>query len=121
MSVPSQHSFTKLKRLVLYLKEERQWSQVFEFWNMSSEVTVFSDSDWTGDKETWKLSSAGSRARRTTPSQVSHSQLNIISSQNKHIDVAHLRLQDDVKSNRLKVRRVKSVDNLADRDQGAQQ
>ena len=32
----------------------------------------------------------------------------------KHIDVAHLWLQDDVKSNRLRVRRVKSEDNLAD-------
>ena len=32
----------------------------------------------------------------------------------KHIDVAHLWLQDEVKSNRLGVRRVKSEDNLAD-------
>ena len=32
----------------------------------------------------------------------------------KHIDEAHLWLQDEVKSNRLRVRRVKSEDNLAD-------
>ena len=32
----------------------------------------------------------------------------------KHVDVAHLWLQDDVKSERLRVRRVKSGDNLAD-------
>ena len=32
----------------------------------------------------------------------------------KHIDVAHLWLQDQVESNSLKVRRVKSDDNLAD-------
>ena len=32
----------------------------------------------------------------------------------KHIDVAHVWLQDEVESNRLKVRRVKSEDNLAD-------
>ena len=32
----------------------------------------------------------------------------------KHIDVAHMWLQDEVKSNRLKVRLVKSEDNLAD-------
>ena len=32
----------------------------------------------------------------------------------KHIDVAHLWLQDEVKSNRLRVRRVKSEHNLAD-------
>ena len=30
-----------------------------------------------------------------------------------HIDVAHLWLQDEVKSNRLRVRRVKSEENLA--------
>ena len=59
MSDPSQHSFSKLKRLVRYLKGERQWIQVFEFGDISSEVTVFSDSDWSGDKETRKSSSAG--------------------------------------------------------------
>ena len=32
----------------------------------------------------------------------------------KHVDVAHLWLQDEVNSNRLKLRRVKSEDNLAD-------
>ena len=32
----------------------------------------------------------------------------------KHIDVAHLWVQDEVKSNRLRVRRVKNEDNLAD-------
>ena len=32
----------------------------------------------------------------------------------QHIDVAHLWLQDEVKSNRLRVRRIKREDNLAD-------
>ena len=32
----------------------------------------------------------------------------------KHIDVAHLWLQDEVKSNKLRVRRVNREDNLAD-------
>ena len=32
----------------------------------------------------------------------------------KHIDMAHLWLQDEVKSNSMRVRRVKSKDNLAD-------
>ena len=32
----------------------------------------------------------------------------------KHIDVAHLWLQNEVKSNRLRVRRVKSENNLED-------
>ena len=31
MADPSQHSFTKLKRLVPYLKGKRQWIQVLEF------------------------------------------------------------------------------------------
>ena len=44
MSDPSQHIFSKLKRLVPYLKEE---------------VAVFSDSDRDGDKETMKSSSEG--------------------------------------------------------------
>ena len=57
MSDPSQHSFSKLKRLVRYFKAERQWIQVFDFGNMSSEVTVFSD--WAGDEETRQSSSAG--------------------------------------------------------------
>ena len=52
MSDPTQHSFAKLKRLVRYLKEVRQWIQVFKFGDMSSEVTVLSDTDWIGDKET---------------------------------------------------------------------
>ena len=40
----------------------------------------------------------------------------------KHIVVARLWLQDEVKSNRLRVRRVKSEDNLADIwDEGDQQ
>ena len=58
VSDPSQHNFTKLKRLVRYFKGERQWIHVFECGNMSSEVTVFSDSDCAGDKETRKSSSA---------------------------------------------------------------
>ena len=43
MSDPTQHSFAKLKRLVRYLKGERQWSQVFEFKNMSSEALLHSN------------------------------------------------------------------------------
>ena len=54
-----QHSFSRLKRLVRYLKGVRQWIQVFELGDMSAEVTVFSDSGLAGDKETRKSSSAG--------------------------------------------------------------
>ena len=59
MSDPTQHSFAKLKRLVRCFKGERQRVQVFKFGDESSEVTVFSDSDWAGDKATRKSSSAG--------------------------------------------------------------
>ena len=47
----------KLKRLVRFFQGGRQWIQVFEFGDVSSEVTVFSDSDWAGDIETRKSSS----------------------------------------------------------------
>ena len=56
MSDPTQHSFAKFVR---YLKGERQWIQVFKFGDMSSEVTVFSDSDCADEKETRTSSSAG--------------------------------------------------------------
>ena len=46
-------------RLIRYLKGERPWVQVFKFGDMSSEVIFLSDSDWAGDKETKKSSSAG--------------------------------------------------------------
>ena len=59
MSDPSEHSFIKLKRLVRYLKGERQWNEEIEYGDMSKEETVFSDSDMAGDKETRKSSGAG--------------------------------------------------------------
>ena len=59
MSDLALQSFTKLKRLVRYLKGERQWIQLFELGNMSSWVTVFFDSHWAGEKETRISSSAG--------------------------------------------------------------
>ena len=49
----------QFKRLVRYLKGERPWVQVFKFGDTSSEVIFLSDSDWAGDKETRKSSSAG--------------------------------------------------------------
>ena len=59
MSSPNQQSLAKLKRLARYLKRERQWGQVFECEVLAKELTVFTDSDWAGCKESRKSSSAG--------------------------------------------------------------
>ena len=58
MSSPTQHSFAKLKRFVRYLKRERQWGRQFKYRRIVEEVTMFTDSDWAGRKETRKSSSA---------------------------------------------------------------
>ena len=166
MTDPSQHSISKLKRLVRYLKGERQWTQVFGFGDMSSEVTVFSDSDWAADKEARTSSSSGVAlvgrhllkaytrkqkiiARSSAEAELCAAALGASGAKGvesmmcdlcfavkpvliidakatehilhrhgignmKHITVALLWWQDEVKSNRLRVRRVKSEDNLAD-------
>ena len=59
MSSPTQQSLAKLKRLTRYLKRERQWGQVFKNGKPIEEITVFTDSDWAGCKQTRKSSSAG--------------------------------------------------------------
>ena len=59
MSSPTQQSLAKLKRLVRYLKRERQRGQVFKCGRPVEEVTTFTGSDWAGCKETRKSSSAG--------------------------------------------------------------
>ena len=158
--------FTKLKRLVRCLKGERQWSPVFKFGCMGSEVTVLSDADRAGNEETRKSSSAGVAllgrhiltaytrkqkivARNSAEATLYAATLTFSDAKGiesmmlglgfamkpvliidakatehilhrhgirrmKHIDVACLWLQDEVKSERLRVRRVKSEDNLAD-------
>ena len=59
MSSPNQQSLAKLKKLARYLKRERQWGRVFEYGKLAEELTVFTDSDWAGCKETPKSSRAG--------------------------------------------------------------
>ena len=43
MSSPNQQSLAKLKRLVRYLKRERQWGQMFGYGRLVEEVTTFTD------------------------------------------------------------------------------
>ena len=133
---------------------------------MSSEVTVFSDSDWAADKEARTSSSSGVAlverhllkaytrkqkiiARSSAEAELCAAALGASEAKGvesmmcdlcfavkpvliidakatehilhqhgignmKHITVALLWWQDEVKSNRLRVRRVKSEDNLAD-------
>ena len=59
MLSPNQQSLAKLKRLVRYLKRERQWGQIFGYGRLVEEVTTLTDLDWAGCKETGKSSSAG--------------------------------------------------------------
>ena len=59
MSSPNQQSLAKLKRLVRYLKLERQWGHIFGYGRLVEEVTTLTDSDWAGCKETRKSSCAG--------------------------------------------------------------
>ena len=166
MSSPTQQSLAKLKRLARYLKRERQWGQVFQYEKTVEEVTMFTDSDWAGCKETRKSSSAGvtmtgshalkayTRKQKIIARSSAEAELyaaalgaselkgiislmkdlgyekkpvlaidakaaeHILHRQGigklKHIDVAYLWIQDEVRSRRLQVRRVKSEDNLAD-------
>ena len=51
MSNPNQQSLAR-KRLARYLKRERQWGQLIEYGVLTDELTVFTDSDWAGCKET---------------------------------------------------------------------
>ena len=166
MSSPTQQSLAKLKRLARFLKRERQWGQVFQYEKAVEEVTMFTDSDWAGCKETRKSSSAGvamtgshalkayTRKQKIIARSSAEAELyaaalgaselkgiislmrdmgyekrpvlaidakateHILHRQGigklKHIDVAYLWIQDEVRSRRLQVRRVKSEDNIAD-------
>ena len=166
MSNPNQQSLGRLKRLARYLKRERQWGQVFEHGAMTKDLTVFTDSDWAGCKETRKSSSAGvlmlgkdtlkayTRKQRIIAKSSAEAELyaaalgaseakgvqsmmfdlgfevkpvlaidakateHILHRQGigklKHIDVAYLWVQDEIRSQRLQVRRIRSDENVAD-------
>ena len=166
MSNPTQQSLAKLKRLTRYLKRERQWGQVFKYGKTIEEVTIFTDADWAGCKETRRSSSTGvvmlgehalkayTRKQKIIVKSSAEAELyaaalgaselkgivsllrdlgyekkpmlaidakateHILHRQGigklKHIDVAYLWIQDEVRPQRLRVRRVKSEDNVAD-------
>ena len=166
MSNSTQQCVAKLKRLTRYLKRERQWGQIFKYEKTGEEVTMFTDSDWAGCKETRKSSSAGvvmsgthalkayTRKQKIIARSSAEAELyaaalgaselkgivsmmrdlgyekrpvlaidakateHILHRQGirklKHIDVAYLWIQDEIRSRRLQVRRVRSKDNIAD-------
>ena len=59
MSDPPQHSIAKIETTRSVLEGREAMDPGVQFGDVSSEVTNFSDSDWAGDKETRKSSSAG--------------------------------------------------------------
>ena len=136
---------------------------MFKYEKTVKEVTMFTDSDWAGCKETRKSSSAGivmlgahayTRKQKIIARSSAEAELyaaalgasevkgivsllrdlgyenrpvlaidakateHILHRQGigkfKHIDVAYLWIQDEVRSQRLQVRRVRSEDNIAD-------
>ena len=72
MSNPTQQSLVRLKRLARYLKRERQWGQVFVYGAMTKDLTVFTDSDWAGCKETRKSSMCRRADARKTHTEGIH-------------------------------------------------
>ena len=152
-----------MKRLARYLK---QWGHIFGYGTLVEEVTTFTDSDWTGWKETRTSSSAGvimlgghalkayTRkqkiiARSGAEAEVYAAALGSSESKGivsllrdrgyemksvlavdakatdhilhrqgigklKHIVVDYLWMQDEVRSKRLRVRRVRSEENVVD-------
>ena len=165
MSNPSEQSLARLKRLARYLKRERQWGQLFEYGALTEELTVFTDSDWAGCKETRKSSSAGVLllgrhtlkaytrqkiiAKSSAEAELYAAALgaseakgvqslmldlgfivklvlaidakateHILHRQGigklKHMDVAYLWVQDEIRSQRIQIRRIRSEDNVAD-------
>ena len=165
MSSPNQRSLAKLKRLARYRKRERQCGQVFEYGHLAEEVTVFTDSDWTGCKETRMSSSAGVTlgahtlkaytrkqkviAKSSAEAELYAAALGVSEAKGvesmmcdlgfavkpvlsidakatehilhrkgigklKHMDVAYLLVQDEIRSQRLRVRRARSEENVAD-------
>ena len=164
ISNPTQESLATLKRLVRYLKRERQCGQMFRYGRLVEGVTTFTDAYCAGCKETRKSSSAGvimlgdhalkaytrkqkiiarssaeaelyAAALGASESKGSVSLLKDLGYEMKpvlaidakshilhrqgivklnHIDVAYLWMQDEIRSKRFRVRRVKSEDNVAD-------
>ena len=137
MSNPNQQSLAKLKRLARCLKRERQWGQVFEYGKLAEELTVFTDTQAEGHcKEQRRArtlcSSIGASVAKGVQSMMCDLGLavkpvlaidakateHILHRQGigklKHTDVAYLWVQDEIRSQRLRARRVTSEENVAD-------
>ena len=156
MSNPDQQSMAKLKRLVRYLKRERQRGQVFSSGKMANEVTTFPVSDWaagvmllgnhtlkayackhkivatsSAEAELHAAALGASESKGIVPllkdlgyevkadlaidakaiEHILHRQsIGIL----KHIDVAYLWMLDEMRFDKLRVRRVRSEENVAD-------
>ena len=60
MSAPTEASWTKLKRLVRYLVGVPRVVTKYEWQDAISKLTIFSDANWAGDRQTRKSTSGGS-------------------------------------------------------------
>ena len=85
---------------------------------MAEELAVFTDSDWAGCKETRKSSSAGVLMLGGHTNIDAKATEHILHRQRigklKHTDVAYLWVQDKIRSQRLRVHRIRSDEHAAD-------
>jgi hypothetical protein len=59
MSAPTEGSWTKLKRLVRYLVGVPRLVTKYKWQDATSKLTIFSDANWAGDRQTRKSTSGG--------------------------------------------------------------
>ena len=59
MSIPSRNDWERIKRLTRYLIMFPRLDTVFPFEEMSNYIHAYSDSDWAGDRDTRRSTTAG--------------------------------------------------------------
>ena len=143
MSNPTQQSLVKLKRLTRYLKRERQWgkedSEVIKRWcgdawctrleGVHSKTEDHCEEQCRGRAVCGSIGSVRIERNRVVAERPGYEKKPVLAidakatehilhrqgiGKLKHIDVAYLWIQDEVRSHRLRVRRVRSEDNVAD-------